>query len=570
MATHISNNNKLLKDWPIERKIYLEISEYLKNNLYENKIDLINKSMMNFFRVNRFSDGKPFYRILSPPPAFKINQKSLLIMDNILLPDYVPYTISLGEKFIYDECINQKQIEAFASTIDTITEKLHHYEFDIITDLRIKNNLMNFDDMHRIIHPKNIDNYTKGFLRQCLFASNDFFNKRKNIITARSDKGNVSVILHKQKYLELLSNHIDINITDLIYDRIYAQEPCYLKQKMAVETITSIYKAWFPKNKPSIDNTLGTLYTAKIYGTIKIHKEGCPIRPIIADYSNPLINIQKYIKKVLSLFITVDEFPFIIKNNDKICNYLESNPEFHKTHRLRTLDYDSMYTNIDLDIFYSIIYEEFDSYNIKNLYNIERYDFIRVIKLFFENFSFFTYGKDNIILQQRKGVPMGGVLSYHIAEIVTCRYIKKCINIIPRKYISVIFKYVDDIFIIGNTSYIDMHYKECLNEGFCNMPYKITDEDINGGIIYLDLYIKRFNNRMTYKWYEKPYSSQRSLDYFSAHPKAMKVNTYRNKYLNMKKCSITDNNTFIRDRLRQILCLNHFPDEFIKEILETL
>lgn len=50
---------------------------------------------------------------------------------------------------------------------------------------------------------------------------------------------------------------------------------------------------------------------------------------------------------------------------------------------------------------------------------------------------------------------MGGALSYHVAEVVTCRGIKNMLETVPKKYISAIYKYVDDIFIIGDIDTLD-------------------------------------------------------------------------------------------------------------------
>lgn len=248
-------------------------------------------------------------------------------------------------------------------------------------------------------------------------------------------------------------------------------------------------------------------YAGHIYGTLKIHKEGNPIRPIGADFNNPVKFIQTMLKEVLNQYINTERFSFIIKNSDKIIEYCRCS-YISTEHRLATLDYASMYTNIDLKDFYNIIYDEYDALDIASKFSITRDDLIVLFKNCMNHFAYVKFKKPNepeTFYEQTKGIPMGGSLSYHISEVVTARHIEKIISSFGRYGIERIFKYVDDILIIcrdlffQNTATID----ECLN----NMGYDLTREDKNRQVVFLNMQLFTRNLKIMHRWYNKPYSS---------------------------------------------------------------
>lgn len=89
----------------------------------------------------------------------------------------------------------------------------------------------------------------------------------------------------------------------------------------------------------------------------------------MADYDNPIRHIQRILKEVLNGYICKNRFPFIIKNTKPVIDFCE-NFKLLKEHELITMDYASMYTNINLRDFCSIIEQEYELFNIYEKYFI--------------------------------------------------------------------------------------------------------------------------------------------------------------------------------------------------------
>lgn len=144
--------------------------------------------------------------------------------------------------------------------------------------------------------------------------------------------------------------------------------------------------------------------------------------------------------------------------------------------------------------------------------------------------------------KQKKGVPMGGKLSYFVAEIYTNHAIKRAIEEATKnRDISFICKYVDDIFMIADPFKIDKIKQSIENEmnGLC---IKITEENEERSVRYLDLKQTRINNRKNHEllehtWTYKEIAFKRMVDYYTTFEMPNKINVYRELY--QRSCMVT-------------------------------
>lgn len=183
-----------------------------------------------------------------------------------------------------------------------------------------------------------------------------------------------------------------------------------------------------------------------------------------------------------------------------------------------------MYTNINLEEFYDIINNEYYVNDILNTFFIDKHDLLILLSRMMEHYSYIKYNNFNRVTsyyKQSKGIPMGGSLSYHISEVVTARHIEKLKKLSISKLKNInpivsIYKYVDDILVIcNNTFFEDM---ELINHCLNNMAYELIREDENKKITFLNLQLQRHNNIIEHTWYCKPYTSFRTIDFFSSQP----------------------------------------------------
>lgn len=100
-------------------------------------------------------------------------------------------------------------------------------------------------------------------------------------------------------------------------------------------------------NKIQNENYIGDDYKLKkhnstfpkIFGLVKLHKEGHPLRAIVSFINSPSYNIAKYFSKVT----TSNEHA--IKDSWNLKEYLD-NKSVPENHILLSLDIESLYTNI--------------------------------------------------------------------------------------------------------------------------------------------------------------------------------------------------------------------------------
>lgn len=202
-----------------------------------------------------------------------------------------------------------------------------------IIKMKINLRCIKYDKMDRCIDRDRLINSIKGYLRQCLFSTNVFFKLFKSIISVETDKGKGMVILKRETYHNKMEQHINNGLEMGVYTNITMDKKILDDQIYTYNNTYLIYKKWTMNlHKNNCDNIPEKLlnykrtnkmvfYAAHIYGTLKVHKEDIPIRPIVADFNNPLRYIQDLLKLVLNRYIDKERFSFIINNTSSIIDY---------------------------------------------------------------------------------------------------------------------------------------------------------------------------------------------------------------------------------------------------------
>ena len=118
--------------------------------------------------------------------------------------------------------------------------------------------------------------------------------KKKDVKILPADKGNATVILSKQQYEDKIQEHLslpaykklDEDPTDSIKRKLDTILKKLLKEKKVSKTFYDSSRVLHPR-------------PPHIYGLPKIHKEGIPIRPIVAFYNSPLSALHKQLSEIL-------------------------------------------------------------------------------------------------------------------------------------------------------------------------------------------------------------------------------------------------------------------------------
>lgn len=294
-------------------------------------------------------------------------------MDNIEVPNSVTRTLALGKKFIYDGKTTKEQIKDLEKLAEAVKEgNLAYWQETAIEIRQIKKQLI-WDTPTRCLNKD--DDWTitiKAELRQHKFAAQEFLETRPDICVMNADKGNKLIVMLRKTYLEKMNKYIQEEIKQGVYKEIINETWVSHHQNANYKLAKEEHEAWRKeaqkmqiKIEKMKDKQEGSI-VAPMYGTIKLHKEGYPIRPIVADPNNALDMAQKGLKTVLKAYIEKENHPFSIKNTSQMLQRIDKGEKnlIEKGHQMYCMDIVAMYTNMNIQTFLKIIEERYD----KNIY----------------------------------------------------------------------------------------------------------------------------------------------------------------------------------------------------------
>ena len=117
---------------------------------------------------------------------------------------------------------------------------------------------------------------------------------------------------------------------------------------------------------------------------------------------------------------------------------------------------------------------------------------------------------------------MGSPASPIIADIVMEELLDATMGKMMTKP-KILIKYVDDLFCIVKKTEID-NTLNVLNSYDRNVQFTHESEE-QGKLAYLDALIIRQGNELILDWYQKLTASGRLINYYSKHPRRIKINT---------------------------------------------
>jgi hypothetical protein len=177
---------------------------------------------------------------------------------------------------------------------------------------------------------------------------------------------------------------------------------------------------------------------------VKIHKEDCPIRPIINWKNAPAYKVAKMLaKKKPQTYIPLP-YTLNVKNTNHLINDLKEIP-YDQNLRLSSFDVTSMCTNISTSELVTIIDKACQNNYVENSLKL---DIIKLSKTIIDQNYFQFSGKTYVQSEDlAMGAPTSSILSefylQHLENI-------KIHNLLLDHNIEGYFRYVDDILVICN------------------------------------------------------------------------------------------------------------------------
>lgn len=475
----------------------------------------------------------------------KPNEKMFKNLTDVEIPEHVQYCLSLGPKFWLPVTPKNIKVASYLADVEDILSLIPTKQSNILR-AKVTNILTNF--LHNNQPSDNsilkLVKNTKAFLKQ--------YN---NILILNADKGNVTVAMYKEKYLEKM------------YELL--KDPHTYKQLDKDPTLS------FERRNNSLVNELNNLgyidqstakklrtyksVCPKIYGLPKIHKGDCPLRPIVASVNAPTQYLSKFIANILKLsFDNYNEFR--IKNTFDFAKVMNGRylPEGFV---VASFDVVSLFTNIPISLIVNILEQNFEL--IKKNCNIPKPKFIEMIKFIFETTVFSFEGS---YFLQTFGTPMGSNLSPILADIVMNSLLKYVINNVDFQF-PFISQYVDDIICALPNNRIE-ETLNIFNSFNTKLIFTIEKEDSHNSVPFLDTRVIRTpDGIIKLDWYQKSTNSGRYLHFNSNHPLKHKINLVLALKNRIEKIS---SNTYYYKNLKILyntLLNNDYPPSFLKKLI---
>ena len=325
------------------------------------------------------------------------------------------------------------------------------------------------------------------------------------IIVLKPDKGRGTVILDKADYIEKMGNILQdeskfSKIGDPTFSPIYKQEDKinrYLNHLKDNGTISEeLYNELF-----SSGNAYGVLY-----GLPKIHKEGVPLRPILAAYNTPNYSIAKYISNLITPY-TNNQYS-LTNSASLIPEILTQDTDLYMV----SLDVTSLFTNVPLHLTVQIILDMLFPNADDLFHNFNKSDFKKFLELAVLDTSFIF---NKIVFKQTDGVAMGSPLGPAFANSFMSWLEVELLNKCPSSFKPVFYRrYVDDTFVLFSNKASAELFLEYANSFHENINFTMENE-CNNRLPFLDILIERTASGFTTGVYRKPTFTGQGMNFYS-------------------------------------------------------
>ena len=222
----------------------------------------------------------------------------------------------------------------------------------------------------------------------------------------KADKGSAMVLLSNSQYLHKVYSHINESKT---YRKLAKDPTASVARKLdvllkALHKEGQISKDYYDKCR--ITNSR----CPQLYGAPKVHKEGCPIRPVVTFYNTPLSALHK----TLSILIKpLTNNPMKLRNTQDFVSRLQGLPNTEYNYFV-SVDVKSLYTSCDMRKAKASIINRFNE-NPEYLPADFTTKAMNALLNFALDNSFFEFNHE--YYAQDEGGPMGSPLTVVMAEV---------------------------------------------------------------------------------------------------------------------------------------------------------
>jgi len=382
----------------------------------------------------------------------------------------------------------------------------------------------------------------------------------KTIVISKADKGNAVVIQdivdYRSKILELLQK-------DGKFKKLKTDETITRERKLC-EYLRSFTQIKRPKKLSVTDYKRIMPCGSKagvMYGLPKIHKENCPLRPIISAVGTYNYKLAKFLVEILTPLV---EHDYMIKDTFDFVNKV-ANLNTKDDKAMLSFDVESLFTNIPtretIDIILRLAYPK----NTKYFHGLIKQE-LETLLIVCTQESHFQF--NNEFFDQIDGVSMGSPLGPLFANVFMSNFEKKNMNQLKSMGVNTWFRYVDDIFATLSKTNNEIAILNFLNQQHPNIKFTIEKEEKNS-LPFLDTRVIRNVGKYVTTIYHKKTFTGVYLNWKSLTARKYKIGLI-NCLLNRiwKICTTQEQKDDEVSKLRIILEKNEYPKNVIDQTID--
>lgn len=391
----------------------------------------------------------------------------------------------------------------------------------------------------------------------------------KNLVIKKGDKSSGIVIMNKNDYETKIREMLnDINV----YTKTNINDTEAVKLQ-ADQIMHSLMRNGDITEKQCRHLTNINVRCPIFYGIPKIHKTGCPLRPIVSQTNGPTCRLSQYLSEML--MVAEKQIPYILQDTTAFLKIIKENNTVSLNTKLCTLDVASLYTNIPHEQgalwvadFFAETVHLWPNYN-PGIQPISRDKMIELIMFLLKNS---TFEFDDEYYVQNFGTTMGSSFSVRFANIYMHQFLRKFFDNYTKAKPDYIARLIDDLFFTWDRSReeLDIMIND-LNSWHPTIKFEPTSSENEVNFLDTTVFIDKNNQSLHTKLFRKPTYRVQYLEYHSNHPShVMKAIPYSQA---LRYRRIIDDDEILEKELKtlkQFFELRGYPGKLVENEIAKL
>lgn len=506
---------------------------------YQENLNRHNKRL--FLKFDRLKREQP------PLSDIHLNKNFIKNISGEVIPYEMLVLLSMGPKFALPP--------TDFPTFDVITD-VEHIARGISNDEKIQKRFrgeMGYSITKYVKSNRRVNRIHK-FLLKASKITKKFLKEHPDIMITNSDKGSITVISTKADYFDKMNRLNDRSNFELL-----PEDPTVQCQDKNNRLIGVLKKKQFITENEASRLTTYTANPPRLFGQIKVHKDGYPVRPIVSTVNTAANKLSRFLARILRSAFSRSKYN--LKNSQQFVRNIRK-IDSNGTWKMVSFDVVNCFGNIPVELALEIIERKFDE-KIKQHTNIPKKMFMNLLRFCLIDCNYFTF--DGKIYRQLFGLFMGSPLAPILVELVLESVVNHTIELVDFEP-EIWNVYVDDHFTIIPEDKIQSTL-DILNSVHETVKFTVEIEH-NNRIDFLDTTVIRADDgKLKTQWFSKPIASNRILNFYSSHPRYMIENVA--KSLIRRALSLTHKCFYnvIIDKMKLILERNNFSKYTIEKLI---